>query len=253
MNIGIQTRPWGPEKNRAALAEILDEIKAAGYDGFEIGAQHLDITRPEILQELAASRGLLVAGIHVGGEIYNPESVRAAMANLEQIIAYAAAVGAPFLPYSGRAKENKTAEELGYQAENLERLGRLCQARGLKLCYHNHYWEIEANAAELRHICRHTDPGLVWLCLDVGWVQRAGGSPVAMAGEFLDRVGYFHLKDTTADEWLEVGQGDVDFEGLFNLIGGRYDGWLVVEQDETRRAPAESARMSREELKRYER
>ena len=37
--------------------------------------------------------------------------------------------------------------------------------------------------------------------------------------------------------------------GLIKLIESRYEGWLVVEQDETRRQPTESARMSRDYLK----
>lgn len=249
MKIGIQTRPWGPEKNRQHLAEVLVDIAATGYHGFEIGAQHLDISKPEILGALAADHGLEVLGVHLGGEIYDPQSVQAALDNLERILAYAKEVGAAFIPYSGKLKENKTKAELNHQADNLNRIGQICQKQELKLCYHNHFWEIENNCGELRHLCRHTDPGLVWLCLDVGWVQRAGGSPLAVVEEFFDRVGYFHLKDTRADEWLEVGYGEVDFSGLFKLFRGRYDGWLVVEQDETRRQPVESARLSRSYLK----
>jgi len=249
MKIGIQTRPWGPEMNRAHLSAVLADIAGAGYDGFEIGAQHLQIDRPEILQELAASHGLEVVGIHVGGEIYDPQSVKAALDNLARIIAYAKEVGASYIPFSGKMKENKIAAELANQAQNLNQIGRLCQQHGLKLCYHNHFWEIEQGCAELRHLCDHTDPALVSLCLDVGWVQRAGGSPVAVVEEFMGRVGYFHLKDTTPEEWREIGYGTVDFGDLLGLIESRYDGWLVVEQDETRRQPVESARMSRAYLK----
>ena len=244
MKIGIQTRPWGPELNRAHLSDVLADIAGAGYDGFEIGAQHLDLAKPERLSHLAAGHGLSVVGIHVGGEIYDPQSVQAALDNLERIIAYAKAVGASFVPFSGKAKANKTGLELQYTAESLNRIGRLCQKQGLALCYHNHYWEIENDCAELRHLCQHTDPALVSLCLDVGWVQRAAGTPVAVVEEFLDRVGYFHIKDTSSAEWMEIGYGLVDFSALFKLIRGRYDGWLVVEQDETRRQPLESAQMS---------
>jgi len=245
MNVGIQTRPWGPEMNRERLPQILSEIKAAGYDGFEIGAQHLDISDPDSLRNLAAQHGLHVVGIHVGGEIYDPESVQAALKNLEQTVRFARAAGARFIPFSGRLKENKTADALTNQAANLNQIGQVCRAEGLTLCYHNHFWEIENDCAELHHICNHTDPKLVSLCLDVGWVQRAGGDPVSVARTFNDRVGYFHIKDTTPDEWMEVGYGDVDFPALFQVIQGRSAGWLVVEQDETRRQPAESAQMSR--------
>ncbi len=249
MKIGIQTRPWGPDMNQQHLADVLADIASAGYDGFEIGAQHLDIAQPDTLRQLAAPHKLNVVGIHVGGEIYDPQSVQDSLDNLDRIVAYAKAVGASFIPFSGKLKEDKTEADLNNQAESLNRIGRLVQAHGLKLCYHNHFWEIEQDCAELAHLCAHTDPNLVYLCLDVGWVQRAGGSPVAVTERFFDRIGYFHIKDTTADEWMEVGYGQLDFDALFNVIQRRQDGWLVVEQDDTRRQPVESATMSRQYLK----
>ena len=251
--VGVQTRPWGPEMNRDCLSEVLAEIASAGYDGFEIGAQHLDVSQPEAFRRLIAGHDLEVTGIHVGGEIYDPDSVREALDDLDRIVGFAAEVGAPFVPFSGQLKSDKTEQEHRYQAEGLNRIGQLCHDKGLVLCYHNHFWEIENDCAELRYLCQHTDPSLVSLCLDVGWVERAGGSPVDVAREFLDRVAYFHLKDTKESEWIEIGCGTVDFSGLIEIIQGHQSkaaGWLVVEQDETRRIPAESARISRDYLKR---
>jgi sugar phosphate isomerase/epimerase len=234
--------------NQQDLGQILAEVAAAGYDGIEIGAQHLDISQPEPFLRLVADHGLQVVGIHVGGEIYDPDSVRRALRDLEQTVVFAARVGVPYLPFSGRPKPDKTDEDHRQQAASLNRIGRLCADHGLQLCYHNHYWEIESDCAELRYLCQHTDPELVWLCLDVGWVERAGGSPLAVASEFLERVAYFHLKDTKEDLWMEVGRGAVDFPGLFRVIQERSWAWMVVEQDETRRAPFESARLSRKYL-----
>lgn len=257
MHLGIQTRPWGPERNRADLNGILAEIAGAGYDGFEIGAQHLDLNAPTAFRQLLAAYGLRVVGLHVGGEIHNPESVADALGNLERTIVFAAEVGATYLPFSGKMKgvnaadAQKTEAELNIQAESLNRIGELARVAGLTLCYHNHFWEIEDDAHELRHLLAHTDRALVSLCLDVAWVQRGGGDPVILAREVFPRVGYFHFKDTTDDEWREVGYGTVDFPGLVALLREHsYDGWLVVEQDETQRAPDESARMSRETLRR---
>jgi sugar phosphate isomerase/epimerase len=74
---------------------------------------------------------------------------------------------------------------------------------------------------------------------------------VAVVESFFDRIRYFHLKDTTAEVWQEVGYGQLDFEALFPLIRRRQDWWLVVEQDEVQRPPAESARLSRNYLKQH--
>lgn len=245
MKIGIQTRPWGPEANRQHLPAVLADVKAAGYDGIEIGAQHLDIGQPAPFRQLLADHGLDLAGVHVGGEIWNPQAVRDALARLEQTMAFAAAAGAPHLCFSGARKQGKTDEELAHTAANLNRIGELARSHGLRLAYHNHFWEIEDDCRELRFLRDHTDPANIAFLLDVAWVQRGGGDPAAVAREFLPRIAYFHLKDTRGTEWLELGEGDVNLRGVIEVMRDKELPWAVVEQDETKRPPVESARMSR--------
>ncbi len=112
----ISTRPWGPEKNRQQLPQVLAEIASAGYDGVEIGAQHLDITQPDAFRQLLTRHGLQPVAIHVGGEIYNPQAVQGALDNLERTVVFAAQAGAMFLAFSSKAKENKTTEEFQVEA-----------------------------------------------------------------------------------------------------------------------------------------
>ncbi len=95
----------------------------------------------------------------------------------------------------------------------------------------------------------NTDPALVSLCLDVAWVHRGSADPAALARKHLDRIAYFHLKDTTADEWRELGCGDVHLAGVLDLLHEKPFAWAVVEQDETTRGALESARISRKYLR----
>ena len=166
-------------------------------------------------------------------------------------MAFAAAAGAPHLCFSGAMKRSKTADELAQAADNLNRIGELAHGHGLILAYHNHFWEIEDGCRELRFLRDHTDPARVSFLLDVAWVQRGGGDPVAVAREFLPRIAYFHLKDTRGTEWLELGEGEVDLKGVIAVMAGRAWPWVVVEQDETKRPPIESARMSRAFLRQW--
>jgi len=122
MKIGIQTCPWEPEKNRQQLPSVLAEIASAGYDGVEIGAQHLDISQPESFRQLVTSHGLQPVAIHVGGEIYNPQAVQEALGNLERTVLFAAKVGAMFLAFSGKAKDSKSIEELQIEVDSLSRV-----------------------------------------------------------------------------------------------------------------------------------
>ncbi len=249
MLIGIQTRPWGPEKNRHHLSEVLADVALAGYDGIEIGAQHLDLARPADLAELLNQHRLRAAAIHVGGDLDNAPDLEAALPRLEQAVAYAAHVGATFLTLSGKDK-TRTPEAFRFQADSLNRIGRLCCQHGLRLAYHNHNWELSNHCRELHLLCEHTDASLVSLCLDVAWVHRAGESPPQVVNAFLHRIAYLHVKDTTASEWKELGSGDVDLTGVLREIAGVTLPWLVVEQDETTRTPLASARISRDYMRR---
>ncbi len=249
--LGVQTRPWGPDMNRQRLGDVLADVAQAGYAGFEIGAQHLDLARPAALRDLAAGHGLAVVGIHVGGDLTQTEWSAEQIEPLRRAAEYAAQVGAPFLPFSGRPKPGKTADDFQRGADMLNRVGQIAAEHGRRLCYHNHNWEIADDCAELTYLVAHTDPGLVSLCLDVAWVLRGGGAPADVVGRFAARIGYLHVKDTQGDEWLEVGQGAMDFDHLLPVLQALNLPWWVVEQDETRRAPVESSRMSREYLRRH--
>ena len=245
MKLAVQTRPWGVDRNRTDLNGVLTEVAAAGYDGFEIGNQHLDLSRPHALRAMAEAHGLAIAGIHAGGEISDPAAVEKARADIIRIAGFIVDVGASILPFSGMPKENKSPAELQMEADNLNRIGELCAARDVQLCYHNHYWEIQNDCAELQFLCDHTDPALVNLCLDLGWVQRAGGDPLGVAQRFAERIAYVHIKDTTADEWRELGMGDVTWLNLLQFLEELHLPWGTVEQDEVSRPAGESATISR--------
>ena len=128
-------------------------------------------------------------------------------------------------------------------------MGEICRERGLTYLYHNHWYEIVNNAAELQAICNLTDPELVSLCLDIGWVERANASVVDVTTEFLDRIAYFHLKDTKDEKFVSLGDGTVDFPGFFAAIRGKGDFYLTYEQDEFLPTALESALRTREYLR----
>lgn len=251
MKIGLQTNVWAEESHQTELSHILAEIAAAGYDGLEIGARRLLqwLDQPAAFRQMLHANGLTIVGLHiVPAPIHDAEAVQASLADWQRIIDFAAALEAPFIPLSNLHQPDKTEAAYPIEAESLNRLGQLCRRAGLALCYHNHFWEIENDCRELFYLRDHTDPALVSFCLDVGWVERVGASPVEVSRAMLDRIGYFHLKDTLADRWIEPGQGAVDFPALLRLIAPG-DWWLVVERDEPLPRPAECARQSRRYLR----
>ena len=133
---------------------------------------------------------------------------------------------------SGIEGIGKSQDEYKATADVLNRVGEICQERGLTYLYHNHWYEIANNAEELQALCNLTEPDLVSLCLDIGWVERSGASVVEITTDFLDRIAYFHLKDTKNDKFVSLGDGSVDFPGWLAAIQGKGDYYLTYECDE---------------------
>lgn len=249
MKIGLQTNVWSPERHQD-LPQMLGEIAAAGYNGFEIGAHRIDLTQPARFRALADNCGLAVAGLHNHGELHNAEAMRAVFEKLKQAAQFAREVGAACVLLSGRPKDGKTDDELRASAQALNQAGEIAREAGLPLYYHNHYWELADQMRELECLAGQTDPELVSLALDVGWVQRAGYDPTAVIARFAPRIRYLHLKDTRDDQWIELGQGTVDFAQVLAAVREHLgDCWLTVERDEVLPDALESATTSREYLR----
>lgn len=235
MKLAIQTNVWSDALHKSDLAHILSEVAQAGYDGLEIGLKRLDGRSPQALTRLAKQFTLRIIGIHTGAHFDDPGW----HANLDQsgteAAAFAAALSAPFLLVSGQRSESALGQsDLAARASALNRLGRIAQRHGVALCFHNHDWEFKNNAAELEYLLAQTDPALVSLQLDVGWVHRARADVPGIVRTLLDRTRCYHLKDDLGNgRWTEVGSGVIPWDSVFAEIAQNpHDPWLIVERDE---------------------
>jgi sugar phosphate isomerase/epimerase len=83
------------------------------------------------------------------------------------------------------------------------------------------------------------------LCLDIGWVERSGQSPLSVTREYLDRIAYLHLKDTLDGRFVNLGEGTVDIAGVIDVLEGRNGVYFTVELDEVVPDSLESAKKCR--------
>jgi sugar phosphate isomerase/epimerase len=249
MDIGINSNLWPEEVHRAEMPRILAEMAQAEYAGIEIGAQRvMDLYSPEVFLGMCAQNGLHISGIHTPIQRYNAGDLDYA----KRAADYSQALETKFMLVSGREGTGKTQDEFKATAEILNQVGEICQERGLTYLYHNHWYEIANGAEELHTLCELTDPKLVSLCLDIGWVERAeGASVVDVTTEFLDRIAYFHLKDTKGEKFVSLGAGTVDFPGWLAAIEGKGDFYLTYERDEFLPTALESAISTREYLRTF--
>lgn len=246
----IQTNAWSDNIHRNQMDRLLAEVAAAGFMGIEIGAHRLDLSQPQRFQEHCRSHGLMVAALHTHGELYTTAEHPAILERVEAAARFCQAVGAPQVLMSGKPREGgKTAADLAAEVTLLNAAGAICRQYGRLYCYHNHYWEIQDNLRELRTLREETDPALVFFAIDVAWVKRGGTDPAQIVDEFLPRLAYLHFKDTKDERWTDLGQGEVDFPAILEVIQTRRDLWLAYERDEPLEHAAESARVSGAYLK----
>lgn len=246
--LGIQLIVFG-KRSGEDLPGVLRDVKAAGYDGAEIGNPAAQNKPASDVKAMFDDAGLACAGYHTG---YN------AFADLDLVARTADhmnEVGVRFLMCSGTAGRDRD----GYlrSANTFNAAGALLAERGVHFCYHNHNWEffpLDGSGDDERGmdlLVAHTDPAHVKLCVDVFWVACAGLDPAAFIQNHADRAVYFHYKDGTFDaqaqqpqSFSELGRGQVDLRAAHAAVVAQNPQWIVTEQDNTEREPVESARIS---------
>jgi sugar phosphate isomerase/epimerase len=141
-----------------------------------------------------------------------------------------------------------TLDDWKWNAEQFNKLGEQTKKAGLQLGYHNHNFEFKSYGSTTGYdeFLRLTDPDLVKLELDCGWVTVAGHDPVAYLTEHPDRYRILHIKDfhkgftprtTLMDQGpgapvpTELGRGAIDYRKIFAAARKAKIRALYVEQE----------------------
>jgi sugar phosphate isomerase/epimerase len=119
-------------------------------------------------------------------------------------------------------------------ADALNRAHEQTRERGLRLGYHNHFWELPPvdERPALLHLFDAVDPEIV-AEVDVYWTRVGGVDPVALLGELGARAAFLHVKDGPAEtpeqNMVAVGDGAIDVPGVIAAAPGAQ--WHIVELD----------------------
>ena len=276
---------WGPQ---LPYERVLDEMKAAGYEGTELGPWGFLPTDPDVLARALATHGLALAGAFVplklkdaAAYVEGETQVRETATLLQRLgvhdILLADAGDEMRFRVAGRPDQTRAhglteREWVGF-ASRLERLAQICRSDyGLTPSYHADAGTYTENPDEIRTLLERTDPRLLKFCLDTGHIAFGGGDPVEIARTYAPRLGYVHLKDidllrlrallaegkdymATAqqDVFVELGCGSLDLRAILDALkAAGYEGWIIVEQDRVVQADTDtfsSAKHSREYLR----
>lgn len=124
------------------------------------------------------------------------------------------------VPYIVSELRGTTGDAYKKLALQINKVGELCKAGGLKLAYHNHDFEFtkfgSTNGYEI--LLNETDKNLVDFEMDLYWVIRAGHDPLELFKKYPGRFKMWHVKDMDKvnPDWnAEIGTGTIDFKSIF--------------------------------------
>jgi inosose dehydratase len=256
---------------------ILDEVAAAGYEATELGDGFpRDAAR---LRQALEQRGLRMPSAWCGLSL---EAVDEDVEHTRRLCDVLATSGASFvnlahqgtpatLATAGRNAERSHPASVWARIEDsVCKTAEVAREFGLQGLFHVHAGTLVETRDDMRDLLARVPAPLLKLCWDVGHALYGGIDPVAVVREHPERIAYLHLKDLDGQVladlhrhglgfldgirrrvFCELGRGQLDVPGLLAALDEiDYDGWLMVEQDSTWLAPAESARVSRAYLRR---
>lgn len=244
--IGIQLYTLG-EEVAADFEGTLRQVADIGYG--EVELPHFYQMEPERLARSIADAGLTCPSLHVPLATAWPGMPT--LQDAELILKGAAALGVsnivvPIFPFPDRLAQTVGQGKRGPEmisdiaqrmtisdwqkiAEELNEKAAMLAPHGLKLSYHNHnpeFVKLPDGRTAFDVLLDETDPLLVGIELDVGWVAAAGLDPVAMVERNASRIDQVHLRDLTPTEPntairmnpADLGQGVMDWKNLLPAL-----------------------------------
>ena len=200
------------------LEAQFDLLAALGYTKVEPYGGLLN--DPQRLKRQLETRSMTAPSVHVGLDRLRVDPVAAVRLCRDLGVR---TIYAPAPPPGERDGGEAEWTALGRE---LDRIGRIVAAEGLKFGWHNHHWEY-AKALDGRRyidILLEEAPDLDWQA-DLAWIARGGADPVAELNRYAGRIRAVHIKDIAAagqcvdeDGWADPGHGVLDWPTLVPLL-----------------------------------
>jgi len=156
--------------------------------------------------------------------------------NWQKSIDEAAEAGQEYIICSVLPSPGQTVGNYQKSAEMFNQAGEQCKKSGIMFGYHNHSSEYDTAEGKVLYdvLLDNTQPGLVHMEMDLGWVIAAGKDPLAYFSKYPGRFPLWHLKDMSLTEKksVEFGKGGVDIIGLMKHAKQAGMKYYFIEQEE---------------------
>ncbi len=193
-----------------SVERTLEQVAAIGYKEVEF-AGHFERTPAQIKSTLKAN-GLRAPAAHV--------PVQSLKTAWSRTLDEAETVGHEWVLVAWLPETDRTPDGMRAIADLFNEAGAEARRRGLRFAYHNHDFEFlpmaGGNAFDL--LLSRTDPKVVEFEMDLYWITKAGGDPLAYWRKYPGRFPLVHVKDSAGPpehRMVDVGKGKIPWARLF--------------------------------------
>jgi sugar phosphate isomerase/epimerase len=226
-NVGIQLYSVRKEM----LTDAVGTLKALA----KIGYKELESARSEKgnyyglqakeIKNIASDLGMTLRSGHVHIDKDWQRSIQAA-----------AEAGQDYLVCSSLPSEGQTVDNYKKVAETFTKAAEDCKKSKIVFGYHNHDYEFEKENGEVLYdvLLKNTDPKLVTMELDLGWVVASGNDPLEYFNKYPGRFPLWHLKDMdpVKKQSTELGKGQIKVAEILKNAKKSGVKHIFVEQEE---------------------
>lgn len=242
----------GLEGERIEYSQMLDELRATGYTGTELGDWGYMPSEPDALRHELLSRELAMAGAFVPVALKDAsahERGEAHALRVARLLAGVAASKGDFPPpvlvladdngqdqqrtrFAGRVTPQMGLSPAEWRtfASGAERIARIVREEtGLRTAFHHHCAGYVETPEEIERLLDLTNPGLLGLAFDTGHYlygsgQNDGRQVLSGLERFRSRIWHVHLKDCHPQIAAQARQEGWDYftalqHGLFCELG----------------------------------
>jgi sugar phosphate isomerase/epimerase len=138
--------------------------------------------------------------------------------------------------------ESMSLDDWKWTADQLNKIGERVRAAGMKFGYHNHFVEFHEHDGFLPYevLLQQTDPKLVAMEMDCGWVVIGGHKPEEYLTRYPERYVMLHIKEFNLEGWkpgeapvsTELGRGSIDYISVFRAAKKASIRHIFVEQEQ---------------------
>ena len=192
-------------------------VAKVGYKEVELAQffAHLPEFNPSAkrAREILDANGLTAPATHIPYSALSPE-------NLSQVIEASKVLGHQYVVNPSIDREVlKQPDGWKRAAETFNRAGEETKKSGIQLGYHNHVEEFKPlpdGKLPYDVLLAETDPKLVIMEMDLGWIYHAGADPIAYFEKYPGRFPLVHVKDFDQNGTMtDVGKGVIDWKAIF--------------------------------------